>query len=140
MLATIDDLAALGAVPTDWFPTEPESMRATRLLEMAQALALDYLNLEESDVTGWPQARQTRLVTWIAEKASTRLNVSAAPSVDPYGQVQGPMSMKLNTWEKEDLREIGRKFGLAVIDTTRGDALITPVEEYDPFSAGWPAL
>lgn len=105
---------------------------------MAQGLALDYLGIEEADVAGWAAARQMRLVTWIAEKASTRLNVSAAPSVDPYGNVQGPMSMKLNSWEKEDLREIGRKSGLQVVDTTRGDDLLEPVEEYDPFLAGWP--
>jgi hypothetical protein len=50
------------------------------------------------------------------------------------------MSMKLNSWEKDDLREIGRKSGLSVVQTTRDDLnLLCPVEEYDPFSEGWPS-
>lgn len=139
MLATIDDLAELGAVPIDWSPDEAEGVRALGLLKKAEAAAFDFLSITESDVEGWTEARRTRLISWIAEKASMRLFTSAAPQIDPYGNVAMPMSIKLNSWDKAELREIGRKSGLAVLDTTRSDtSWLEPIEEYDPYLAGWP--
>ncbi len=136
-LATANDLAALGALAVNLPQSDPQAERAETLLTMAQNLALSYLRITEADVAAWPAETRGRMTVWIAEKAATRLNVSAAPNVDPYGTPPANRSMMLNRWEKEDLRSIAAdaglvsRLGLATLTITRENDLITPISDYD---------
>jgi hypothetical protein len=116
----IDDVVALGALPVGSADEDAEVVRARRLLDMAQALALDYLGLTEAGVVEWSESKKMRLRVWIAEKAATRITYAAAPSVDQFGTISGPLSMKLNRWEKADLREIAGQLGVATLTIDRG--------------------
>lgn len=107
-LATLDDLAALGAIPVDAGPGSSHGARAVRLLELvsgAVLVLLDGFSIAESDIETWDEFRQDALAAIVAEIAAKRLNVSAAPSVDPYGTTEGPQTLKLNRWEKRALIE-----------------------------------
>jgi hypothetical protein len=105
-LATLADVIALGALSTDADEDSPETVRATRLLELVSGAVLVFLDgfgIAEADVDGWDEFRRDGLAGIVAEIAVKRLNVSAAPSVDPYGTsltTGGPMTIKLNRWEK----------------------------------------
>lgn len=107
-LATLDDLAALGAVPVDTDPESSHGVRAVRLLELVSGAVLvlfDGFSIAEADIDGWDEFRQDALAAIVAEIAAKRLNVSAASSVDPYGTTEGPQTLKLNRWEKRALIE-----------------------------------
>lgn len=108
-LATLADLAAIGAVPVDVDTESPEGVRAARLLELASGQVLTFLDgftVTEAAIGEWDQFRQDALSAVVAEIASKRLTVSAAASVDPYGLPAAPQTMKLNRWEKRAIIEI----------------------------------
>lgn len=120
-LATLDDIAAVGGVTVDASADSPEGVRATRLLELASASILAFydgfnlteamiLGVEATDddeaIVGWESFRLEALAAVTAEITAKRLNVSAAPSVDPYTTPMGPQTLKLNRWEKQTLREL----------------------------------
>lgn len=100
MLASLDDLVATGALPANHTDADPRVSRGTRLLEMASAQVLVYLRLETeeelAELDGWTDAKSTVLATIVAEAAGSRLNVSAAPSSDPYSSLEGLTSALLN--------------------------------------------
>lgn len=134
MLATLDDVAAVGGVPVDVEEDSSEAVRATRLLELvsgAVLVLLEGFDIVEADLVvdeedpewdGWAEHRRDALAGVVAEIASKRLNVSAAASVDPYGVPnQGPMTIKLNRWEKR-----------AIIDIL---PIVEPEDDEDPTGA-----
>lgn len=119
MLATLDDVAAVGGLPVDIGENSSEAVRATRLLELvsgAVLVLLEGFGIAEADVVedtddpewdGWAEHRRDALAGVVAEVAAKRLNVSAAASVDPYAvPTQGPMTLKLNRWEKRAILEV----------------------------------
>jgi hypothetical protein len=102
-LASLADLAALGAIPIDADETSSAAVRATRLLELVSGSVLtmlDGFDVDEAAIDEWDEFRQDALAAVVAEIAAKRLNVSAASSVDPYGTTEGPQTLKLNRWEK----------------------------------------
>jgi hypothetical protein len=117
-LATLDDVAAIGGLPTDATDDSPEAIRAERLLELvsgAVLVLLDGFGISEVDVLGdeedeeligWEEFRRDALAGVVAEIAAKRLNVSAAASVDPYATPQGPQTIKLNRWEKRAILDL----------------------------------
>jgi hypothetical protein len=108
-LATLDDVAALGALPVDVDETSPEGVRAARLLELVSGRVLVFLDgfdIAEADVDGWEEFRRDALSGIVAEVVAKRLNVAAAASVDPYSTSEGPQTLKLNRWEKRELLNI----------------------------------
>jgi hypothetical protein len=115
-LATLADLAALGALPVDVGEDSSEAVRATRLLELVSGAVLTLLDgfaVTEAAVLEWDEFRRDALAAVVAEIAAKRLNVSAASSVDPYGTTEGPQTLKLNRWEKRALLEL-----LPVVEAT----------------------
>lgn len=114
-LASLDDLAALGAIPVDTDEASAHGVRAVRLLELvsgAVLVLLDGFGISATDVLGdddeiegWPEFRRDALAVVVAEIAAKRLNVSAASSVDPFGTTEGPQTLKLNRWEKRAIIE-----------------------------------
>jgi len=112
-LATLEDLAALGAVPLNLNPADEESKRAERLLELASGQALAYLRVDDEAtfVASLTAAETTSLAAIVAEAAAARLNVSAAPSTDPYAEPMGGLvSALLN---RRHYRAIDRALGRA---------------------------
>lgn len=136
-LASTDDIAALGGVPVNFVPGTAEHTRAERLLELASGLVLSYLDsfgVSESDVDGWEQFRRDALAAIVAEVAVKRLNVSAAPNVDPYtGAISGPLTIKLNRWEQDAIRDLlpGNAGGSVSIEVTRDYSWISGTIEGD---------
>lgn len=123
-LATLDDIAALGAVESDLSEDSDDGERATRLIQLASAEALAYLDgfdVDEEAIEGWPEFRRDALSAVVAEIAAKRLNVAAAPSVDPYtyGSPAGPQTIRLNKAEKRALAEL------------------VPIDMDDDESGGW---
>lgn len=99
MLATIEDLAALGALPLNAKNSTPEYKRAVRLLEMATGQVVAYLRYDDEDalVDALSAPQLTVIATVVAEAAGARMNVSAASSTDPYAdQAGGLVSALLN--------------------------------------------
>lgn len=125
--ADLDDLAALGGINTDWAPGDAKQKRASRLLELAESMCVAYLSRFGATRTvieaDWDVDRTNSLTAIIAEVASKRLNVSAAASVDPYGNALGPQTIKLNRWEQQALRDL--------LATTAGST-ISLVVDRDP--------
>lgn len=97
MLATIEDLAALGAVPINVKNSTPEYKRAVRLLEMASAQVVTYLQFDdEAALTeAFTDDQLTVVAAVVAEAAGSRLNVSAASSTDPWPDPAGGMVSSL---------------------------------------------
>lgn len=128
MLATLDDLVAIGALQDGTNDADPKAIRANRLLELASAQAVVYLRCEtEEDIEeldGWTSAKSTALAAIVAEAAGARLNVSAAPSSDPYASVEGLASALLN---RRHYAAIDRLFGRA----GRGSQSITTERDTD---------
>lgn len=126
-LATIEDLAALGAVPLNAKNSTNEYKRAARLLEMASAQVVTYLGFEDEAAVleALTEAKLTVLATVVAEVAASRLNVNAAASTDPYPEpMGGVVSSMLNRRHMRTLDKLlgrgGR--GSKSIDTSRDDA------------------
>jgi hypothetical protein len=97
MLATIEDLAALGALPLNAKNSTPEYKRAVRLLELASAQVVTYLRYDDEaaldDVL--TEAELTVVAAVVAEAAGSRLNVSAASSTDPFADPSGGLVSSL---------------------------------------------
>lgn len=110
MLASIEDLAAVGGVTVDVAASSPEGSRAFRLLELASGLVLSFLSrsgITEGDVDEWEDFRRQALAAIVAEVAAKRLNVAAASNVDPYSLPNtGPQTLKLNRWEQQAIRDL----------------------------------
>lgn len=110
VLAALDDLAGIGALPVDFDADSAEGVRGLDLLTKASAAVLVVLEDAGVDVDGieeladldWAEHRRTALSAIVAEIAAKRLTVSAAPSVDPftYGSPPAPQTLKLNRWEQ----------------------------------------
>ena len=111
-LATLDDLRALGALAANTAPSSPTEDRAYRLLELASAQVCLYLRTDEdtigADTDTWTETKLTVLAVVTAEVAARRMNVSAAPSSDPYGPPDGMLTLKLN---RNDMRTLDRLIG-----------------------------
>lgn len=97
MLATIEDLAALGALPLNAKSSTREYKRAVRLLELASAQVVTYLRYEdEAALTdALTEAQLTVVAAVVAEAAGARMNVSAAASTDPYADPGGGLVSSL---------------------------------------------
>jgi hypothetical protein len=126
MLATIEDLAALGALPLNAKSSTPEYKRAVRLLELASAQVVTYLRYDdEAALTdALTEAQLTVVAAVVAEAAGARMNVSAAASTDPYAdQAGGLVSSLLNRRHYRTLDKLlgraGR--GSRTIDTDRDE-------------------
>lgn len=126
-LATIEDLAALGALPLNAKSSTPEYKRAVRLLEMASAQVVTYMSFDDEAAAteALTEAKLTVVATVVAEVAASRLNVNAAASTDPYpDQMGGVVSSMLN---RRHMRTIDKLLGRGgrgskSIDTSRDDA------------------
>lgn len=126
MLATIEDLAALGAVPLNAKNSTNEYKRAVRLLEMASAQVVTYLRYDDEAalVEALTDDQLTVVAAVVAEAAGSRLNVSAAASTDPYPDQMGSlMSSLLN---RRHFRTLDKLLGRAgrgsrTIDTDRDE-------------------
>lgn len=109
-LATLDDITALGGIRGDASLTAAETERANRLLALASGLVLAYLDqfgVSETDVEEWEEFRRTALAAIVAEVAVKRLNVAAAPNVDPYfAGAAGTQTIKLNRWEQDAISDL----------------------------------
>ena len=108
-LATLDDLAAVGGVPADAAADSPEGVRGARLIELASAsvlMFLDGFSIDEDAVEAWADLRKEALAGIVAEIAAKRMNVSAAANVDPFVPSGAPQTLKLNRWEKRALRDL----------------------------------
>jgi hypothetical protein len=104
MLATFDDLVAIGAIPDNTTSYTKYGVRATRLLELASGQVCAYVGMTEAALTvALSPDQMTALAAVTAECAGSRLNVSAAPSTDPYGTVDGIASVMLNRWHKSQI-------------------------------------
>lgn len=126
MLATIEDLAALGAVPLNVKNSTREYKRAVRLLEMASAQVVTYLRYDdESALTAALTDDQLTVVAAVvAEAAGSRLNVSAAASTDPWPDPSGGMVSSL--LNRRHFRALDKLLGRAgrgsrTIDTDRDE-------------------
>lgn len=103
-LTELRDVGALGGTEVDLEGEDsPDRERAERLITLASALVLSLLedwDVTEDDIAAWPESRVTALKALVGEIASKRLNVSAAPSVDPYATPTGPQTIKLTPTER----------------------------------------
>lgn len=110
MLATLDDLAAIGAVKVGTVETNDLGARATRLLELASASVASYARTTEAAIThattGWSDESQTTLAAIVAEIAARRLTSPAAPTSDQLMETPSFMSMRLTRADKAALDEI----------------------------------
>ncbi len=126
-LASLTDLVALGALPVNDPSTSALSIRGTRLLALASAQVAGYLGAPESTIlsTEWTDTERTIIAAVVAEVASSRINVSAAASTDPYGDQYGYSSVLLNRRHYQTLDQVLRdrspRSGLFTIGVTRGD-------------------
>lgn len=123
MLATVDDLAALGAVPVDLEPNEERYVRAARLLDLASAQVVGYLGAvdEAAVAAAYTETQLTALAAVVAEMAARRISASAAPSSDYIVQMAGQPSIRMNRGDRRAVdRALGRG-GSSSIDTARDD-------------------
>lgn len=112
MLAALTDLVAIGAIPDGTSALERYGARGTRLLQLASGQVCAYLGTTEALLLAEITVEQTTaLAAIVAECAGARLNVSAAPSTDPYAMSGQPMSVMLNRWHKSQIDELIRLAG-----------------------------
>lgn len=108
MLATLDDLSAIGAIPETVLGDTPLARRATRLLEIAQAQVLLYIGETEDTILALDDDNtRLSLIAIIAEVASSRLQYNAAPSTDGYVLPEGLVSSLL---QRRHYRALNRMF------------------------------
>ncbi len=125
-LATLQDLQALGAIKVNVSPTAEQAVRGLRLIELASAQVAQYVGSPETTIIAdWSVAERDVIASVVAEAASSRLNVSAAPSTDPYVDQYGYSSVLLNRRHYATLDRLltvrrGPR-GLFSIGVTRGD-------------------
>lgn len=99
MLASFDDLIGIGAIPDGTAPLSATGKRAERLLAMASGLVCAYLGTTEAALV-LTYEQTNGLAAIVAEIAGSRLNVSAAPSSDPYAYGGGPAALMLTKWHR----------------------------------------
>lgn len=106
-LATLDDLAAIGAVAVDIEPTDDLAVRAQRLIELASASVLGYIGTDEATVDGWADVSKDSLSTIVAEIAARRIYSPAAPSSNQLdGGAPGFLTSRLTAGDKAALDAI----------------------------------
>lgn len=123
-LATLDDLAAIGALPVDYDFTDEETARVERLIEMASAQVAAYLRTDEATIATWSATRRTVVATVVAEAAASRVNVAASRDTDPYTAAgEGMITALLNRRHYRTLDKLlgraGR--GSRSVETVRAD-------------------
>jgi len=125
MLASLDDLAAIGALPVDEPSTSTRAARAKRLLELVSGQVVAYLRVDDEAAvrSEYTDAQLTAVAAVVAEAAGQRLNASAAPSSDFQPVEAGWSSALLN---RRHIRAIDRALGRAgrgsrTIDTGRDE-------------------
>lgn len=139
MLATVEDVQALGGVAVGAVIGDTQRTRCLRLLQLASSQVITYLGLEsESEVAGWSSAKLDVLAVVTAEVAASRLNVTAAPNSDPYGEpVVAIMTAMLAPRHKRTLNDlIGRVGRGSVSIVTTRDPLTSYlgyIDTYDPW-------
>lgn len=83
-LAAFDDLVALGAMRPDLAASNPERLRATRLIAMASAQVCSFLVLTEAQLVAQLTAEdEITVATYVAEIAARRIQNPASPTTDP---------------------------------------------------------
>lgn len=109
MLAALDDLIAIGALPVDIAEGEPRAVRATRLLELISAQVVGYLRFaDEATLTAsdkWTTERGTALAAIVCEVATERLAQPGAPNVD-QGFYERIPTVLLRPYHKRAIDEI----------------------------------
>ena len=93
-LATLGDLAAIGALPASP-ENHPDASRAMRLIEMASAQVATYLATTEATIATWAEEHQTVVATVVAEAAGRRLTSPAAFTADQLQDGTGLYSSAL---------------------------------------------
>lgn len=124
-LATLEDLAAIGALPWDYDFTAEETARVERLIEMASAQVTEYLRTTEATIGTWTQSKRTVVATVVAEAAASRMNVAASRDTDPYtASTEGMITALLARRHYRTLdRLLGRSGrGSRTIETDRDEA------------------
>lgn len=126
-LATIEDLAALGAVPLNEKNSTNKYKRAVRLLELASGQVVTYLRYDDEDAlsAAFTEAQLTVVAAVVAEVAAARLNVSAAESSEPWPDQSGGMVSSL--LNRRHYRTLDKLLGRAgrgsrSIDTDRDES------------------
>jgi hypothetical protein len=130
MLASLDDLIAVGAIPAN--ADSALKARGLRLLELASAQVCAFLSTTEAVLRTAVTAEQlTSMAAIVAECAGSRINRSLAQSSDAFTGT-GYESALLNKWHKAQLVEL---IGLA----GRGSASVTVDRDSDSsfLDSGW---
>jgi hypothetical protein len=104
-LATTADLEAIGAVKIGLVEADDIYTSATRLLDLASAIVVQYTRSTEAEIGEWPAAAQTAVAAVVAEVAGRRLTSPAAPTADQLGTAPF-MAVKLFPSDRESLSEI----------------------------------
>lgn len=124
-LAQLEDLVAIGALRADEASTTERYGRAARLLELASAQVVAYIDPEAVDeaavIAGLTSPQKSALAAIVAELAGRRLNASAAPS-NEYGVPEAGWSSIRMT--RADCRAVDRALkrrGSRTIDTGRAE-------------------
>lgn len=109
MLAELDDLIAIGALPMDVTDDEPRATRATRLLELISDQVVGYLRYDDEAALRaasiWSATKGNALAAIVIEVASERLAQGAAPNVDQGFYSRIPTVM-LRPYHKRAIDEI----------------------------------
>lgn len=114
-LATIADLAAIGAIAENEPPQSARATRAGRLLEMASAQVVAYLKAaDEAELTtgddALPAHKLVVLATIVAEIAASRLTTPGAQGIDPYEGGSGFLSSLI---QRRHMRALDKLIGRA---------------------------
>lgn len=88
-LATLDDLAAIGAVRVDQQLTDADAQRANRLLEFASAEVCIHFGTTEAVIQAWTATEVTLIAAVVAECAAQRMTSPAAATAQQLGEGVG---------------------------------------------------
>lgn len=100
MLATTNDLVAVGALKSTDPARDHRVAHADTLLGLAQGQVLTYVRATESQVLSWPDASQSTVVAVIVDLAGRRLSQPAASTVTQ------PVTALLDDNDREVLRSV----------------------------------
>ena len=126
MLATLDDLRAIGALAEGVAWDHPDALRAVRLLELAEAQCLSHLRRTAVEVSAWPDADRLTLTMIVAELAARRITVSAAKATNQYSD-GSPHPYVNGMLSRGDRRALDRipaagRLGVRSFEVTRPDS------------------
>lgn len=123
-LATLGNLARIGALPVDYRLTELDTQKAQELLEDASAIVCAYFGVDEEDVAEWSTVERSVVATVTAQCAALGLSFPAAATAQQVlDSGIGVMRMRLTDSMKTDLAMIkrGRQRGTRSLPVTLGD-------------------